>query len=145
MADIVPPTLWHRSSIITLVKDLLITWRLQSGINYLLSIDTRLSSSRTATVLHWSQRRIMETSFAVCLGLEWRTHLTHGRNRSTHVGVRRQSSMEIFIHHNKVQCFSLSLYQQDGAKCRFAEIVFTQWPTFRCFAPHYGDTLHRSR
>jgi len=31
----------------------------------------------TITALYWSQNRIMETSFAVCRGSEWRTHWIH--------------------------------------------------------------------
>ena len=38
---------------------------------------SRAGVARTATALHRSQHRIMETSFAVCRGLEWRTHWTH--------------------------------------------------------------------
>jgi len=44
---------WHR-------------WSVEAG--------DRAGVTRTATAIHWSQRRIMKTSFAVCPGWEWRTH-----------------------------------------------------------------------
>jgi len=37
----------------------------------------RAGVTRTAMALHWSQHRIMETSFAVHRGSDWRTHWTH--------------------------------------------------------------------